>query len=321
MLARLLACLLALAAAPALAQDEYPSKPVRVVVPFAPGGSIDIVLRLISEKLQQSTGQPLVVDHRGGAGGIIAAEAVAAAAPDGYTMMSATVGQMSLNPHSHAKLRYDPERSFTPVTQLVRSQYVFAAHPSVPAASLREFVAYAKANPGKLSYASTGPGTPGHFAGTMLNHAAGIQLLHVPYKGGGPAMTDLLGGQVSAMFTSVGISGESLRNGKLRPLAVTSEKRVAALPDVPTFVELGFPDVVAYVWSGLVAPAGTPAPVVSKMNSEVARILRLPDVRERLLATDQEPVGSSVTEFAQFMREDRRRWGAAIAASGFRATE
>jgi tripartite-type tricarboxylate transporter receptor subunit TctC len=155
----------------------------------------------------------------------------------------------------------------------------------------------------------------------MLNHAAGIQLLHVPYKGGGPAMTDLLGGQVSSMFTSVGISGESLRNGKLRPLAVTSEKRVAALPDVPTFLELGFPDVVAYVWSGLVAPAGTPAPVVSKMNSEVARILRLPDVRERLLATDQEPVGSSVTEFAQFMREDRRRWGAAIAASGFRATE
>jgi tripartite-type tricarboxylate transporter receptor subunit TctC len=155
----------------------------------------------------------------------------------------------------------------------------------------------------------------------MLNRAAGVDLLHVPYKGGAPAMTDLLGGQVSSMFTTVGISGESLRNGKLRPLAVTSEKRVAALPDVPTFVELGLPDVVAYVWSGLVAPAGTPTQAVAKMNEEVARILRLPDVRERLLATDQEPVGNSVAEFTEFMRQDRRRWGAAIAASGFKATE
>jgi len=319
---RAAACLvMALSAGAAWSADKYPSKPIKVVVPFAAGGSIDFALRVISEKLQQSVGQPLVVDNRGGAGGIIAAEMVAGAPADGYTLMSATIGQMSLNPHSHAKLRYDAEKSFVPITQLVRSQYIFAAHPSVPAADLRQFIAWAKANPGKASFASTGPGTPAHFAGAMLNRAAGISLLHVPYKGGAPAFNDLLGGQVSTMFTTIGLSRSAIGTDKLKLFAVTSERRLAALPNVPTFAELGYPEVVAYVWSGLVAPAGTPADIVAALSSEIGRILKMPDVREKLMATDQEPVGSSPAEFAEFMRQDRQRWGAAIAASGFKANE
>jgi tripartite-type tricarboxylate transporter receptor subunit TctC len=317
---RALCLALGFVAASAVAQP-FPSKPIRVVVPFAAGSSIDLALRVISEKLQQSTGQPLVVDNRGGAGGAIAAEAVAAAPADGYTLMAATIGQMSINPHAYAKLRYDPEKSFTPITQLVRSQYIFAVHPEVPARTLREFVDWAKTAEGKASFASTGPGTPAHFAGVMLNRAAGIGLVHVPYKGGAPAFNDLLGGQVSSMFTTIGLSGSAIGTGKVRVLAVTSERRLPALPDVPTFVELGYPDVVAYVWSGLVAPAGTPPAVVATLAAEFGRILRLPDVREKLLATDQEPVGSAPAEFAEFMRDDRRRWGAAIAASGFKAVD
>lgn len=306
---------------PAPAQEAYPSRPIRVLVPFAPGSSLDFTLRVISEKFQQSAGQTFVIDNRGGASGIIAAELLVKSPPDGYTLMSATIGQMSLNPHLFKNLPYDAEKSFTPITQLVRSQYIFVAHPSVPSANLKEFVAWVKANPGKVSFASTAAGGPGHFAGVMFNQAAGIDLLHVPYKGGGPALNDLLGGQVQTFFATVGIARDQLRSGRLKILAATSERRVAALPDVPTFMELGYPDVVAYVWTGLVAPAGTPAAIVNRLSQEVARILNLSDVRDRLLATDQEPVGSSAAQFSEFMRADRQRWGNAARASGFKVEQ
>ena len=306
---------------PSQAQETYPARPIRVMVPFAPGSSIDFNLRVISEKLQQGTGQQLVIDNRGGASGLIAADLVAKSAPDGYTLMAATIGQMSLNPHVFSKLPYDPEKSFAPVSQLVSSQYVFVAHPSVPAASLREFVTWVKANPGKVSFASTVAGGPGHFAGVMFNQAAGMDMLHVPYKGGGPAQIDLLAGQVNSMFSTVGISRDYLRSGKLKVLAVTSERRIAALAEVPTFGELGYPGVVAYVWMGLVAPAGTPAAVPEKLHAEITRIFALPDVREKLQATDQELVGSSPQQFAEFMRADRARWAGAVRASGFKAAE
>ena len=302
-------------------QESYPARPIRVVVPFAPGSSIDFNLRVMSEKLQQGTGQQLVIDNRGGASGLIAADLVAKSAPDGYTLMAATIGQMSLNPHVFPKLPYDPEKSFAPVSQLVSSQYVFVAHASVPAAGLREFVAWVKANPGKVSFASTVAGGPGHFAGVMFNQAAGMDMLHVPYKGGGPAQIDLLAGQVSSMFSTVGISRDHLRSGKLKVFAVTSEKRIAALPEVPTFGELGYPGVVAYVWMGLVAPAGTPAAVTERLHAEIVRIFALADVREKLQATDQELVGSSPAQFAEFMRADRARWAGAVRASGFKAAE
>ena len=302
-------------------QESYPARPIRVVVPFAPGSSIDFNLRVMSEKLQQGTGQQLVIDNRGGASGLIAADLVAKSAPDGYTLMAATIGQMSLNPHVFPKLPYDPEKSFAPVSQLVSSQYVFVAHASVPAAGLREFVAWVKANPGKISFASTVAGGPGHFAGVMFNQAAGMDMLHVPYKGGGPAQIDLLAGQVNSMFSTVGISRDHLRSGKLKVFAVTSEKRIAALPEVPTFGELGYPGVVAYVWMGLVAPAGTPAAVTERLHAEIVRIFALADVREKLQATDQELVGSSPAQFAEFMRADRARWAGAVRASGFKAAE
>ena len=309
------------AGTPVHAQETYPARPIRVVVPCAPGSSIDFNLRVISEKLQQGTGQQLVIDNRGGASGLIAAELVVKSAPDGYTLMAATIGQMSLNPLVFTKLPYDPEKSFAPVSQLVSSQYVFVAHPSVPAAGLREFVAWVKANPGTVSFASTVAGGPGHFAGVMFNQAAGMDMLHVPYKGGGPAQIDLLAGQVNSMFSTVGISRDYLRSGKLKVLAVTSERRIAALPEVPTFGELGYPGVVAYVWMGLVAPAGTPATVGEKLYAEITRIFALSDVREKLQATDQELVGSSPAQFAEFMRADRARWAGAVRASGFKAAE
>ena len=302
----------------ALAEEVYPSKPIRVLVPFPPGSSIDFALRVISEKLQQSIGQLFVIDNRGGASGIIAATMLLKSPPDGYTLMSATIGQMSLNPHLFKDLPYDAEKSFAPISQLVSSQYIFVAHPSVPAANLRQFVAWVKANPGKVSFASTVAGGPGHFAGIMFNQAAGIDMLHVPYKGGGPALNDLLGGQVQTFFATVGIARDHLKSGRLKILAATSERRVAALPDVPTFIEAGYPDVIAYVWTGLVAPAGTPTPIVNRISQEMSRILALSDVRDNLLTTDQEPVGSSPVQFSEFMKADRQRWGVAVKASGFK---
>lgn len=306
---------------PTNAQEKFPSRPIRVVVPFAPGGSIDFLLRVISEKFRQSTGVPLVIDNRGGASGILAADQVRAAAPDGYTLMTATVGQMSLNPLTRVKLSYDPDRDFAPITQLVTSQYVFIGNKSVPAADLKSFVARAKANPGKVSYASTGAGLPGHFAGVMLSQAAGLELIHVAYRGGGPAFHDLLGGHVNTFFATVGIAGDTLKSGQVHVYAVTSEKRVPQLPETPTFTELGYPDVVAYVWSGLVAPAGVPQPILDKLNREFVAALKHPDSIQRLRATDQEPVGSSIGEFTAFMKADRERWRAAVKASGFQAKE
>jgi len=310
-----------LVCSPLQAQEVFPSRPIRVVVPFAPGSSLDLLLRVISEKFQQSTGVPLVVDHRGGAGGTIAANFVRTAAPDGYTLLAATVGQMSLNPHTFEKLSYNPEKDFAPITQLVASQYVFVAHQSVPATDLKSFIAWAKTNPGKVSFASTGPGTPGHFAGVMLSQAAGLDLIHVPYRGGGPALSDLIGGQVNTFFATVGIAGDTLKSGPVRVYAVTSQQRVPMLPEAPTFTELGYPNVVAYVWTGLVAPAGTPQPILDKLNREIVAALKHPDSVQKLRATNQEPVGSTISEFTAFMRADRERWQAAVKASGFRAAE
>lgn len=311
---------LALSAPIACAQDAYPSRPIQVIIPSAAGSILDFNIRLINEKFQASMGQQLVVDNRAGAAGIVAAEVLMKAPLDGYTLMSANIGQLSINPHTFTKLPYDPEKSFAPITQLITSQYVFLVHPSVGAETLSQFIAKAKAEPGKMSFASTQTGAPGHFAGVMLNQAAGLDMLHVPYKGAAPAMGDLLTGRVNSIFTTIGsAASESIRSGKLKALAVTSERRVEAFPSVPSFAEAGYPSVVAYIWTGLVAPAGTPRTIVDRLSKEVSRILRMPDVAQKLRGTDQDPVGSTPAQFAEFLRTDRARWGAAVKASGFKA--
>ena len=303
------------------AQEAYPSKPIRVVVPAAPGGAQDFVVRVIGEKFQSSTGQPLVLENRGGASGIIGAETVLRAAPDGYTLLAATIGVMSLNPHTFKRLPYDPAKSFVPVTQLINTNYLFLVHSSIPATNLKEFVAWAKASPGKISFGSSGVGTPSHFAGAMVGQSMGIELLHVPYKGVAPAFNDLLAGQVNTSVATVVSAKDHIRSGKLRVLAVASARRVPALPEVPTFAELGYPNVIATLWLGLVAPAGTPGAMVDKLHMEIAKALDHPDVREKLLAADQEPVGSSPSQFAEFLKADSERWRAAVKASGFTAIE
>ena len=302
------------------AQDAFPNKPIRVVIPFAPGGSGDIVVRLVSDKFQQLTGQPLVSDHRGGASGIIAAEFIARSAPDGYTLMLASVGQMSLNPHSFTNLPYDPVTTFAPVSGLVATNYFWAVHPDVPATTLREYVAWAKANPERANFGSTGIGTPSHLAGVMLAQASGAPLVNVPYKGTGPAITGLLGGQVSAAFVTLVLVKDAVRTGRLRVLAAATEKRVRSLPDMPTFGDLGYPEVVAPLWSAMLAPAGTPPAVIERLSRAINQALASPEVAEKMIAADQEPFGTTPAQLAEFMRVDRERWGRAFRDSGFKPT-
>lgn len=300
-----------------LAQVAYPSKPIRVIVGAAAGNTQEIGIRAINERFQKATGHPFVMENRPGAGGILAAELSAKAAPDGYTIMLANVGQISVNPFTFRKLPYDAEQ-FVPITQTHSDQYVFAAHPSVPARNIAELVAFAKANPGKLTYASSQLGSPGHLSGAMLSQAAGIDILHVAYKGVPQAVTDVIGGQVNAVFATLEAIGEHVRAGKLRALAVTSEKRLSGLPDIPSFAEAGWPDVVAYTWVGLVAPPGTPSGMVETLSREVRTLLALPDVVATLRKGNKEPVGSTPAQFAEFLKTDRARWAAAVKASGFK---
>jgi tripartite-type tricarboxylate transporter receptor subunit TctC len=300
----------------AVAQDSFPSKPIRVIVPLAAGSTIDIVVRLVSDKFQQATGQPMLIDTRAGASGVIGAEALIRSPADGYTLMVGTVGQMSINPHTFAKLPYDPLKSFAPITQTVRSSYFWVVGPASPATNVRDYLAWAKANPGNAAYASTGIGSLPHFAGVMLQQVSGVEMIHVPYKGGAQQIPDLLSGRVSAAFSTLTLFHDHLKAGKVRVLAAAMEQRSNALPDVPTFAELGYKDVLAPLWSGLVAPAGTPAPIITLLNREVVRALNAPDVKEKLLAGDQEPAPSAPAQFAEFIRQDNERWGRAIRASG-----
>jgi tripartite-type tricarboxylate transporter receptor subunit TctC len=300
----LIAALLVAPAGGALAQSQaYPSKPIRVIVPFPPGGSTDFLARIVGQKLTAAWGQQVVIDNRPGAGGTVGAAEASRAAPDGYTLLMGAVHH-TIATSAYAKLPYDFQRDFAPVTTVAIVPNVLVVNPAVPANSVKELIAYAKANPGKLNYGSAGMGTAHHLIGESFNAQAGVDILHVPYKGSSPAVADLIGGQVTLMYDTVSSCLPHIKSGKLRPLGVSTAKRSAALPDVPTIAEAALPGFEVTTWFGFLAPAKTPADIVTKLNTEIVKILNMPDVRERLLAAGSEPVGNTPEQMtAQIAKE------------------
>jgi tripartite-type tricarboxylate transporter receptor subunit TctC len=304
-------------ALPAGAQN-YPVKPIRLIVPFPPGGGNDIMARTVGQKLTEATGQQVVIDNRGGAGGNIGAETAAHAVPDGYTLFLGGVGSHGTNPGLQARLPYDPVKDFAPITLIAAAPLLVVAHPSLPAKNIGELVQYAKARPGQLNFASSGTGSIAHLAAEMLNAMAKIRITHVPYKGTSPALVDLLGGQVQLMMNSAVSMIPQVRGGKLRALAVTGARRLTALPELPTVAESGVPGYEAASWYGMLAPAKTARPIIDKLNREIVAIVRLPELRDRLIADGAEPAGNTPDEFAAYIKRELARWSAVIKSAGIR---
>jgi tripartite-type tricarboxylate transporter receptor subunit TctC len=302
----------------ALASDAFPSKPVRILVGFSPGGSNDIVARLIAPKLSEGLGQQVVIDNKPGAGGNIAASAMLSAPADGHTLMMCTTGTLSIQPHL-TKAPFNPETDLLPVTQIANAPYLLLVNAALPVKDVKELVAYAKAKPGIINFASSGNGTGGHLAGEMLKARAGIDIVHVPYKGTGQAMTDLLAGQVSMIFDQPVSSMSYAQSGKLRILAVASPRRLPALPDVPTVAESGIPAFDPVTWTGLCAAKGTPAAAIERVQREVAKVLAMPEISKRLIQDGLEPVGSTPQKFREFLAADKRKWGGVIKESNIKA--
>ena len=288
--------------------QQYPNRPIRFVVPFAPGGSTDTLARTIGQKLTDALQQQVVVDNRSGANGNIGMEIVAHAAPDGYTILLGYIANLGIGPGLYAKLPFDPVRDYAPITQVASSPNILAVHPSLPVRSFQEMIAYAKANPRKLNFASSGIGSIGHLTGELLNRSAGVDMVHVPYKGSGQAVIDLLGGQVQMMFSGMSSVMQHIKAGKLHALAVTGAQRSPAVPDVPTIAESGFPGFEATAWYGVLATARTPKTIVNRLHDEIVRALALPDVKERLNNVGFELVGGTPDEFAAFIKSEIAKW-------------
>jgi tripartite-type tricarboxylate transporter receptor subunit TctC len=308
---------LALPAAQALAQKSYPNKAIRMIVPFAPGGSNDIMGRLVAAKLTESMGQQVVVDNRPGASGIVGTDLAAKAAPDGYTVLVMSL-TFTVNPSIRSKLPYDTEKDLVPVTLIASAPLILVVHPSLPVRSVKEFIAYAKANPGKLNFGSGGPGSTPHLAGEMLKTMAGLEMTHVPYKGGGPALADLLGGQIQLMLENIPSTLPFVKSGKLRVLAVTSKKRSPTVPDVPTLDEAALKGYELTGWNGLFVPRGTPRAIVNQLHAETVKALAAPDVKERLAAMSAELGGESPEKFAVFIKAEIRKWAKIAKEAGLK---
>jgi tripartite-type tricarboxylate transporter receptor subunit TctC len=307
----------AIAISPASASAQsYPVKPIRMIVPFPAGGATDIVGRLIGQKLTEATGQQVIVDNRGGAGGTIGSDVAAKAPADGYNILVGTSSTHAIAPSLYTKLPYDPVRDFTPVTLLATATILLAVHPSVPAKNVKELIALAKRQPDALSYASSGSGGISHLIGEHFKSVAGIQMLHVPYKGDTPALVDLASGQVSLMFGTAVSFLPYVKTGRLNALAVTNPKRSPVVPNVPTVAESGLPGFEALQWFGVYAPAGTPRDIVARLNTEIAKILRMPDIRERFASLGADIVGGTPEEFAAFQRAEVAKWTKIVKASG-----
>jgi tripartite-type tricarboxylate transporter receptor subunit TctC len=298
--------------------QAYPAKPVKLIVPFPPGGNTDIVGRLIAQKLSDGLGQQVYVENRGGAGGTIGAEAAAKSPADGYTLFFATTGTLASAPSLQPDLRYDPVKAFAPVSTLANAPVVVLVAAEVPVRSLKELVDTARAKPGQLKFGSAGTGHFVHLAGEMFKTAAGVDMLHVPYKGVNAALTDMLGGRIELMFDAPAQYEPHLQSGKVRALAVASAKRLARLPDVPTTAEAGLPGYELASWFGLAAPAGTPAEAIARLNAEVLKALTAADVVETLKKLGLEPAGSSPQEYAAMIVEDLARWRRAVKAAGIK---
>jgi tripartite-type tricarboxylate transporter receptor subunit TctC len=300
--------------------QTYPTRAIRLLVPSTPGGSVDTLARTIGPKLTERWGQQVIVDNRPGAGGAIAGEMVAKAAPDGYTLLIGTIASLATNVSLQKKLPYDPIKDFAPVTLVATQNLMLLIHPSVPAKSVKELVRLGKAQPGKLSFASAGNGTGGHLSGELFKMLAGIDMLHVPYKGVAPALVDVVGGQVSMTFASILSSLPQVRADKLRALAVTGGKRSVAAPQLPTMREAGVKDYESATWYGVVAPAGTPQELVNRLNAEIVAVIKRPDVNERLSKEGADPVGNSPPEFSRFIESEIGKWRKVIRAAGIQPT-
>ena len=306
----------ALFAAHAAAQD-YPNKTIRIVVPFPPGGATDVVTRIVAQKLTEQMGRQVVTENRGGAGGIVGTEAVAKAPPDGYTLVMGTSGTHAINVSLYPKLAYDPVRDFAAVTRTALLPSMILAHPSVPARNVRELIALARKNPGQLTYASSGSAQ--YLTGALFTSMAGIVMLHVPYKGGGQAMPAQLGGEVALSFSTVVSSLPHVQSGRLRGLAVTSAHRTPAAPEFPTVAESGLPGYAAVSWYGVFAPAATPREIVMRLHGEIVRALKIPEVRQLLLAQGAEPVSDTPAQFTAIIEADVAKWGDIVRKSGAKA--
>jgi len=311
--------LAALFPASAGAADSYPVKPVRVLAPFPAGSGVDIVARLIGNPLSQAWGQTVVVDNRPGANGTIACELTARAAPDGYTLLLGNTSTLAMAPGLYPRIAYDPVKSFAPITMIATSANVLVLHPSVPATSIQALIALARARPGQLNYGSAGTGNSTHLAGELFKSMAGVNLVHVPYKGSPQLLTDLLSGQIQLSFLSLIASLPHIKQGKLRALGVTSLQRAAQLPELPTISEAGLKGYEITVWQGIVAPAGTPQAIVARLNREITGILRTPETRERLAAQGLEPASDTPAQFGAHIAAEVAKWSKVIRQAGITA--
>ena len=305
-----------LLADPSAQAQNWPSKPIRLVVPFPPGGTTNVVARLLGQELSKSLDQPVVIDNRPGAAGNIGADSVAKSPPDGHTLLMGTVGTHAINASLYKKMPYDTVRDFAPVMLVAAVPNILVVHPSLPVHSVKELIAYAAANPGKLNFASSGSGSSIHLSGELFKTMAGVNMTHVPYKSSAPPLTDLIGGQVQLMFDNLPSALPHVKSGKLKALAVTSAKRSPILPDLPTIAESGLPGFETSSWFGVLAPAGTSKEIIAKLNFDIVRLLRSPDMQERFLQHGAEPLGIPAEEFAAHIKAEMAKWAKVVKESG-----
>ncbi len=311
------ALLLASLIAPAADAQNYPTRPIRLLVPFPPGGPNDILARVVAQKLSEQLGQQVVVDNRSGAGGIIGAETAARAAADGYTLLFGGTASLSINPNLQ-KLPYDPLKDFAAVSLVGTAPSLLSTHPSVPVKSLKDLIDLARNKPGYLNFASAGVGTPPHLAGELFKNMTGVNMVHVPYKGGGPALTDLLAGQIGIYFSGISSVLPFVKDGRLRGVAVTSARRTAVMPDTPTVAESGLPGYEVGNWYAIVAPAATPRTIITRLNSEIVTALAVPEIRKRFLELAADPLGSTPDELRKYNRSELEKWAKVITSAGIK---
>jgi tripartite-type tricarboxylate transporter receptor subunit TctC len=303
---------LALMAAGAAAQSAWPSKPIRLISPFAPGGGADITSRALAARLSPALGQQVLVENRGGAGGMLGVELAAKSPADGYTLVMGTIGPIAINPSLHAKMGYDPIRDLAPISQTANALNVLVVHPSLPVTDVKSFIALARSRPGALNYGSSGSGAADHLAGELFNRMAGVKMVHIPYKGGAPAMLDLVAGQVQLVFSTVSTALGSIRGGKIRALAMTGNQRFERMPELPTISEAGLKGFEVNNWYGLFAPAGTPREVITRLNAEIVKAMATEEVKTRLLDAGIVAVSSTPEAFAAYIGSETQKWAKVI---------